>query len=167
MEIEIWEREGIPSKWRKKKKPFFLKDSRRNWEKFSDLMKNLVEEKLQNQIDWVSVKKNKMLRLKAFRPTNDKIVKIQLHPTHPWLVTADASDHVSVWNWEHRQVIFLSFFVLFYIIYFTIQFSSIIQMFLLLGNIWVKTWWCWWTAFGWCQVGEACRGWIRYHKHTL
>ncbi|KAL4561890.1 hypothetical protein LXL04_034072 [Taraxacum kok-saghyz] len=44
-----------------------------------------------------------MLRLKAFRPTNDKIVKIQLHPTHPWLVTADASDHVSVWNWEHRQ----------------------------------------------------------------
>ena len=45
-----------------------------------------------------------MLKLKAFRPTNDKIVKIQLHPTHPWLVTADASDHVSVWNWEHRQV---------------------------------------------------------------
>ncbi|KAI3754978.1 hypothetical protein L1987_54770 [Smallanthus sonchifolius] len=47
-----------------------------------------------------------MLRLKAFRPTTDKIVKIQLHPTHPWLVTADASDHVSVWNWEHRQVIY-------------------------------------------------------------
>ncbi|MFS8014947.1 putative carboxylic ester hydrolase transcription factor WD40-like family [Helianthus anomalus] len=47
-----------------------------------------------------------MLRLKAIRPTNDKIVKIQLHPTHPWLVTADASDHVSVWNWEHRQVIY-------------------------------------------------------------
>ena len=45
-----------------------------------------------------------MLRLKAFRPTNDKIVKIQMHPTHPWLVTSDASDHVSVWNWEHRQV---------------------------------------------------------------
>ncbi|KAK2978949.1 hypothetical protein RJ640_008730 [Escallonia rubra] len=44
-----------------------------------------------------------MLRLRAFRPTNDKIVKIQLHPTHPWLVTSDASDHVSVWNWEHRQ----------------------------------------------------------------
>ena len=50
-----------------------------------------------------------MLRLRAFRPTNDKIVKIELHPTHPWLVTADASDHVSVWNWEHRQVSFLSF----------------------------------------------------------
>lgn len=50
-----------------------------------------------------------MLRLRAFRPTNDKIVKIELHPTHPWLVTADASDHVSVWNWEHRQVRFLSF----------------------------------------------------------
>lgn len=49
-----------------------------------------------------------MLRLRAFRPTNDKIVKIELHPTHPWLVTADASDHVSVWNWEHRQVRFLS-----------------------------------------------------------
>ncbi|XP_048429886.1 uncharacterized protein LOC103934376 [Pyrus x bretschneideri] len=47
-----------------------------------------------------------MLRLRAFRPTNEKIVKIQLHPTHPWLVTADASDHVSVWNWEHRQVIY-------------------------------------------------------------
>lgn len=47
-----------------------------------------------------------MLRLRAFRPTNDKIIKIQLHPTHPWLVTADASDHVSVWNWEHRQVIY-------------------------------------------------------------
>ncbi|CAL5401920.1 unnamed protein product [Camellia sinensis] len=47
-----------------------------------------------------------MLRLRAFRPTNDKIVKIQLHPTHPWIVTADASDRVSVWNWEHRQVIY-------------------------------------------------------------
>ncbi|KAJ4981662.1 hypothetical protein NE237_032499 [Protea cynaroides] len=47
-----------------------------------------------------------MLRLRAYRPTNDKIVRIQLHPTHPWLVTADASDHVSVWNWEHRQVIY-------------------------------------------------------------
>ncbi|XP_043711083.1 uncharacterized protein LOC122659984 [Telopea speciosissima] len=47
-----------------------------------------------------------MLRLRAYRPTNDKIVKIQLHPTHPWLVTADSSDHVSVWNWEHRQVIY-------------------------------------------------------------
>ena len=46
-----------------------------------------------------------MLRLRAFRPSNDKIVKIELHPTHPWLVTADASDHVSVWNWEHRQVL--------------------------------------------------------------
>ncbi|KAJ6828486.1 uncharacterized protein M6B38_362005 [Iris pallida] len=47
-----------------------------------------------------------MLRLRAFRPSSDKIVKIQLHPTHPWLVTADDSDHVSVWNWEHRQVIY-------------------------------------------------------------
>nr|GMD40268.1 G-protein beta subunit-like protein (contains WD40 repeats) [Ipomoea batatas] len=47
-----------------------------------------------------------MLRLRAFRPTNDKIVKIHMHPTHPWIVTADASDHVSVWNWEHRQVIY-------------------------------------------------------------
>ncbi|KAL6211035.1 hypothetical protein ACLB2K_016263 [Fragaria x ananassa] len=47
-----------------------------------------------------------MLRLRAFRPTNEKILKIQLHPTHPWLVTADASDLVSVWNWEHRQVIY-------------------------------------------------------------
>ncbi|XP_061366203.1 uncharacterized protein LOC133309444 [Gastrolobium bilobum] len=47
-----------------------------------------------------------MLRLKAFRPSSDKIVKIQLHPTHPWMVTADDSDRVSVWNWEHRQVIY-------------------------------------------------------------
>ncbi|CAJ1871746.1 unnamed protein product [Sphenostylis stenocarpa] len=47
-----------------------------------------------------------MLRLKAFRPTTDKIVKIQLHPTHPWMVTADDSDRVSVWNWEHRQVVY-------------------------------------------------------------
>lgn len=47
-----------------------------------------------------------MLRLRAFKPSSDKIVKIQLHPTHPWLVTADASDRVSVWNWEHRQVIY-------------------------------------------------------------
>ncbi|XP_020098535.1 uncharacterized protein LOC109717272 isoform X1 [Ananas comosus] len=47
-----------------------------------------------------------MLRLRAFRPASGKIVKIQLHPTHPWLVTADDSDHVSVWNWEHRQVIY-------------------------------------------------------------
>lgn len=47
-----------------------------------------------------------MLRLRAFRPSSEKIVKIQMHPTHPWLVTADASDHVSVWNWEHRQVIY-------------------------------------------------------------
>eukprot|EP01018_Ginkgo_biloba_P012994 Gb_38178 [translate_table: standard] len=47
-----------------------------------------------------------MLKLRAFRPTNDKIVRIQLHPTHPWLVTADASDHVVVWNWEHRQVMY-------------------------------------------------------------
>lgn len=50
------------------------------------------------------LEEEEMLRLRAFRPSNDKIVKIQLHPTHPWLVTADASDHVSVWNWEHRQV---------------------------------------------------------------
>ncbi|CAL4955389.1 unnamed protein product [Urochloa decumbens] len=47
-----------------------------------------------------------MLRLRAFRPTSDKVVKIQLHPTHPWLVTADANDRVSVWDWEHRQVIY-------------------------------------------------------------
>lgn len=58
----------------------------------------LLVEEIRNLRKW------QMLRLRAFRPTNDKIVKIQLHPTHPWLVTADASDHVSVWNWEHRQV---------------------------------------------------------------
>lgn len=47
-----------------------------------------------------------MLRARAFRQTNSKIVKIQVHPTHPWLVTSDDSDNVSVWNWEHRQVSF-------------------------------------------------------------
>ncbi|XP_078179825.1 uncharacterized protein LOC144573921 [Carex rostrata] len=47
-----------------------------------------------------------MLRLRAFRPTSDKIVKIQLHPTHPWMVTADASYRVFVWDWEHRQIIY-------------------------------------------------------------
>ena len=52
--------------------------------------------------------RGEMLRLRAFRPTTDKVVKIQLHPTHPWLVTADANDRVSVWDWEHRQVPFAS-----------------------------------------------------------
>ncbi|KAF3786636.1 hypothetical protein EJ110_NYTH25065 [Nymphaea thermarum] len=47
-----------------------------------------------------------MLKLRAFRPTGDKIVRIQVHPTHPWIATADASDHVVVWNWEHRQIIY-------------------------------------------------------------
>lgn len=46
-----------------------------------------------------------MLRLRAFRPTHDKVVKLLLHPTYPWLVTADASDNVVVWDWEHRQVL--------------------------------------------------------------
>lgn len=49
-----------------------------------------------------------MLRLRAFRPTQDKVVKLLLHPTYPWLVTADASDNVVVWDWEHRQVRFFS-----------------------------------------------------------
>ncbi|CAN6477268.1 unnamed protein product [Victoria cruziana] len=47
-----------------------------------------------------------MLKLRAFRQTNDKIVRIQVHPTHPWIATADASDHVIVWNWENRQIIY-------------------------------------------------------------
>nr|GMD93655.1 WD40 repeat-containing protein [Ipomoea batatas] len=47
-----------------------------------------------------------MLKLRAFRPTNEKIKKIHVHPTQPWLVTADVSDQVSVWNWEYRQVIY-------------------------------------------------------------
>ncbi|BAS98482.1 Os06g0599050 [Oryza sativa Japonica Group] len=37
-----------------------------------------------------------MLCLRAFRPTRDKVVKIQFHPTHPWLVAANANDHVFV-----------------------------------------------------------------------
>ncbi|CAD6209263.1 unnamed protein product [Miscanthus lutarioriparius] len=37
-------------------------------------------------------------------PTDDRqSCEDQLHPTHPWLVTADANDRVSVWDWEHRQ----------------------------------------------------------------
>lgn len=27
--------------------------------------------------------------------------------------------------------------------------------------LWTETWRCWWAAFGWCQTGKACRGWIR------
>ncbi|XP_020525864.1 uncharacterized protein LOC18438882 [Amborella trichopoda] len=33
-------------------------------------------------------------------------MRIQTHPTYPWIVTADASDHVVVWNWKHRQIIY-------------------------------------------------------------
>ncbi|KAG6555176.1 hypothetical protein Mapa_003215 [Marchantia paleacea] len=47
-----------------------------------------------------------MLRLAAFRPSHEKIVRLQLHPTYPWLVTADESGNVVVWDWEHRQVIY-------------------------------------------------------------
>ncbi|EFJ28983.1 hypothetical protein SELMODRAFT_92496 [Selaginella moellendorffii] len=47
-----------------------------------------------------------MLRLRAFRPSNDKIVKIQFHPTQPWLAAADGSDAVVVWDWENRQVLY-------------------------------------------------------------
>lgn len=50
-----------------------------------------------------------MLKLRAFRPTNEKIKKIHVHPTQPWLVTADVSDQVSVWNWEYRQVRIIDF----------------------------------------------------------
>lgn len=46
------------------------------------------------------------MRSRAFRPTSDKIVRLELHPTQPWLATADASDNVVVWDWEHRQVVY-------------------------------------------------------------
>lgn len=99
-----------------------------------------------------------MLRLRAFRPSNDKIVKIQLHPTHPWLVTADASDHVSVWNWEHRQVgIFF-----FELVSFSLWCKSLIWLiicgFLFVGDLWAESWWRRWEAFGWGKAGEARRG---------
>ncbi|KAL3678157.1 hypothetical protein R1sor_021113 [Riccia sorocarpa] len=47
-----------------------------------------------------------MLRLAAFRPSQEKITHLQLHPTYPWLATADESGNVVVWDWEHRQVIY-------------------------------------------------------------
>ncbi|KAL2642182.1 hypothetical protein R1flu_009769 [Riccia fluitans] len=47
-----------------------------------------------------------MLRLAAFRPSQEKITRLQLHPTYPWLATADESGNVVVWDWEHRQVIY-------------------------------------------------------------
>lgn len=37
------------------------------------------------------------------------MVKIQSHPTHPWLVDTDASDFISVWNWGHRQIAHCAF----------------------------------------------------------
>ena len=97
-----------------------------------------------------------MLRLRAFRPTNDKIVKIELHPTHPWLVTADASDHVSVWNWEHRQVRFLSFckkkkspFVSFYSL--KSKSNSILT-----GYLWAQSRRRGRAPLSWCETREAC-----------
>ncbi|CAM6114633.1 unnamed protein product [Calypogeia fissa] len=47
-----------------------------------------------------------MLRLAAFRPSSEKVTKLQLHPTYPWLVSADLSGNVVVWDWQHRQVIY-------------------------------------------------------------
>lgn len=47
-----------------------------------------------------------MMRSRAFRPTSEKIVRLELHPTQPWIATADASDNVVVWDWEHRQVVY-------------------------------------------------------------
>ena len=63
-----------------------------------------------------------MLRLRAFHLTSEKIVKVQLHPTHPWLVTANASDNVIVWNWEHRQV---STRLLYCFLFFIMKFSAL------------------------------------------
>lgn len=73
-----------------------------------------------------------MLRLRAFRPTPDKIVKIQVHPTQPWIVTADASDHVSVWNWEHRQVGLIPLCVICGAVMFPLKF--------LIRWLWIKDW---------------------------
>jgi hypothetical protein len=44
-----------------------------------------------------------MLRLQAFRPTQDKVVKLLLHPTYPWLVTFN-DDDVRIWQaWMSRS----------------------------------------------------------------
>jgi hypothetical protein len=42
---------------------------------------------------------------------SDKVVKIQVDPTHHWLITANANDCVSVWDWEHCQIPIASFTV--------------------------------------------------------
>jgi WD40 repeat protein len=54
-------------------------------------------------------KSGRVVLLQVFRLTSDKVVKIQLHTMHQWLITADADDRVSVWDWEHRQVPIASF----------------------------------------------------------
>lgn len=44
--------------------------------------------------------------MKAFLPGHEKIHLLDVHPTQPWVVTADEADSVVVWDWEHRQVKF-------------------------------------------------------------
>eukprot|EP00897_Mesotaenium_endlicherianum_P007156 jgi/Mesen1/6469/ME000033S05753 len=46
------------------------------------------------------------VRLKAFRPSVDKVYHLDIHPTQPWFVTSDGGDNVVLWDWEHRQVLY-------------------------------------------------------------
>lgn len=110
---------------------------------------------------WEREREIEMLRARAFRQTNGKIVKIQVHPTHPWLVTADDSDHVSVWNWEHRQVCIEILIWFWFRFWFRIVDLSTF-MSIVLGNLWIESRRSWRAPFSWCQVREARRRRIRW-----
>ncbi|KXZ56072.1 hypothetical protein GPECTOR_2g954 [Gonium pectorale] len=45
------------------------------------------------------------LALKLFQPAPDKVAKVEFHPVLPWVVSATKSDHVSVWDWRTKQVV--------------------------------------------------------------
>ncbi|KAG2499410.1 hypothetical protein HYH03_002984 [Edaphochlamys debaryana] len=46
-----------------------------------------------------------MLSLKLFHPAGDKVRQVEFHPVLPWVVSATKSDHVSVWDWRTKQVV--------------------------------------------------------------
>ncbi|KAG2438819.1 hypothetical protein HXX76_005360 [Chlamydomonas incerta] len=46
-----------------------------------------------------------MLALKLFKPADDKVRQVEFHPVLPWIVSATKSNHVSVWDWRTRQVV--------------------------------------------------------------
>ncbi|GFR42994.1 hypothetical protein Agub_g3993 [Astrephomene gubernaculifera] len=46
-----------------------------------------------------------MLSLKVFHPASDKVRQVEFHPVLPWIVSATKSDHVCVWDWRTKQVV--------------------------------------------------------------